>query len=178
MDRREFIGTLAGSLLAAPLAAEAQPLGKIWRIGFVEAGSALVNRHFLDAFRQGMGELGYVDRRDILIEDRWADGRNELFPGLLAELIQRKVDVLVVASGAGALAAKTATTTVPVVFNVGADPVGQGLVASLARPGGNMTGMSFAWDRDFYGKWVELLKEGRAEGDAKETSDGGDASLH
>jgi putative ABC transport system substrate-binding protein len=118
-----------------------------------------VNRHFLEAFRQGMSELGYIEGRDIAIEDRWADGRNELFPGLLAELIQRKVDVLVVASSAGALAAKSATTTVPVVFNAGPDPVRQSLVASLARPGGNMTGLSLAWDREFYGKWVELLKE-------------------
>lgn len=146
-------------LLAAPLPADAQPAGKLWRIGFVEAGSAPVNRHFLNAFRQGMRELGYIDGRDIVIEDRWADGRNERFPNLLAELIQRKVDVLVVSSGAGALAAKRATTTVPVVFNAGADPVGQGLVASLARPGGNLTGVSLAWDREFYGKWVELLTE-------------------
>jgi putative ABC transport system substrate-binding protein len=145
-------------LLAAPHAADAQPTGRVWSIGFVEAGSASVNRHFLDAFRQGMGTLGYVEGRGLVIEDRWADGRNELFPGLLAELIQRKVDVLVVSSGAGALAAKSATGTVPVVFNAGVDPVAQGLVASLARPGGNLTGVSLAWDRDFYGKWVDLLK--------------------
>src|SRR5262245_47629032 len=158
MDRRAF---LAGSviLLAVPLAAGAQQAGKVRRIGFVEAGSAPVNRHFLNAFRQGMTELGYVEGRDVVIEDRWADGRNELFPSLLDELIQRKVDVLVVSSGAGALAAKSATATVPVVFNAGVDPVARGLVASLARPGGNMTGVSLAWDRDFYGKWVELLKE-------------------
>jgi putative ABC transport system substrate-binding protein len=140
------------------LPAAAQGSAK-WRIGFIEAGSLRGNQHFLNAFRMGMSELGYVEGIDIAIEDRWADGRAELFPGLLAELLGRKVDLLVVASSAGALAAKNARTTVPVVFNVGSDPVELGLVASLARPGGNMTGLSLAWDREFYGKWVDLLKE-------------------
>jgi putative ABC transport system substrate-binding protein len=159
MDRRRFLLTSVAGALGAPLAAEAERAGRVWRIGFVEAGSAAVNRHFLNAFRHGMGELGYAEGRDLAIEDRWAEGRNDLFPSLLAELIGRKVDVLVVASGAGALAAKRATTTVPVVFNAGVDPVAHGLVVSLARPGGNMTGLSLAWNREFYAKWVELLKE-------------------
>ena len=136
MDRRAFIGTLAGGLLAAPLVAEAQPAGKVWRIGFVEAGSASVNRHFLDAFRQGLRELDYLEGRDIVIEERWAEGRNELFPGLLAELIRLNVDVIVVSSNAGALAAKDATRTIPIIFVAIGDPVGLGLARSLGRPGG------------------------------------------
>ncbi len=98
MERRTFLGVIAGGLLAAPLVAEAQPAGKVWRIGFVEAGSASVNRHFLDAFRQGLRELDYLEGQHIVIEERWAEGRNELFPGLLAELIRLNVDVIVVSS--------------------------------------------------------------------------------
>src|ERR1700730_10454352 len=109
---------MAGGLLAAPLAAGAQQVGKVWRIGFVEAGSASVNRHFLDAFRQGLADLGYVEGQQIAIEDRWGKGRVEAFPGLLAEGIRLKVDVIVVSSGNGGVAAKRATTTIPTVFFV------------------------------------------------------------
>ena len=112
MERRTFLGAMAGGLLAAPLAAGAQQVGKVWRIGFVEAGSSSVNRHFLDAFRRGLRDLGYVEGQQIVIEDRWAEGRSELFPGLFADLIRLKVDVIVVASSAGALAAQQATKTI------------------------------------------------------------------
>ena len=84
MDRRRFLLTSLSGALAAPLGVAAQQGGRVWRLGFVEAGSALVNRHFLDAFRQGMGELGWVEGRDIAIDDRWADGRHDRFPGILA----------------------------------------------------------------------------------------------
>ena len=159
MTRRTVgvIVTLLSGLLVGPLAAEAQPAGKVWRIGFLEPGSASVNRHFLDAFRQGLRDLGYVEGQTITIEDRWADGRPERFPDLVAELIGLRVDDIVTAA-AGAPAAKRATTTIPIIFLV-TDPVASGLVASLARPGGNLTGVSLGWDPGFVGKWVGLLRE-------------------
>jgi putative ABC transport system substrate-binding protein len=158
MDRRTFISSATLGLLAAPLAAEAQSERKVWRIGFVEAGSASVNRHFLDAFRQGLADLGYVEGQQIAIEDRWADGRVEAFPGLLAEVIRLKVDVIVVSSGNGGVAAKRATTTIPTVFFVD-DPVRLELAASFARPGRNMTGLAFTPFQELLGKWVQLLKD-------------------
>jgi ABC-type uncharacterized transport system substrate-binding protein len=158
VNRRVFIGILAGGLLAAPLSARAQSERKVWRIGFVEAGSASVNRHFLDAFRQGLADLGYVEGQQIAIEDRWADGRVEAFPGLLAEVIRLKVDVIVVSSGNGGVAAKRATTTIPTVFFVD-DPVRLELAASFARPGRNMTGLAFTPFQELLGKYVQLLKD-------------------
>jgi len=142
VDRRAFIGTVASGLLAAPLAVEAQQATKAPRIGFVEAGSRSANQHFLDAFRQGLRDLRYVEGQTIVIEDRWADGRPDRFSELIAELILLKVDVLVVASTPGADAAKKITSTVPVVFWGVADPAGTGLVASLGHPGGNITGVA------------------------------------
>ncbi len=133
----------------------------MWQIGFVEAGSASGNRHFLDAFRQGLRELGYLEGQQIIIEQRWAEGRNELFPGLLAELIRLNVDVIVVSSNAGAggaLAAKDATRTIPIIFVAIGDPVGLGLALSLGRPGGNLTGLS-TLSEEYSVKCVELLKE-------------------
>jgi ABC-type uncharacterized transport system substrate-binding protein len=158
VNRRAFLTGL-GAVLATPLAAEAQVTGKAPTVGFVEAGSSSGNRQFADAFRQGLKELGYVEGQNILIEERWAEGRAERFPGLLAELLRLKIDVIVQASGQGAMAAKKATTTVPIVFVGVGDPVGAGLVTSLARPGGNLTGLSLAWAEGLAGKWPELVKE-------------------
>ena len=158
MDRRRFIGTLAYSLLASPSVAEAQQANKVWRIGFLEAGSFSANRHFLDAFRQGLRELGYIEGQQIVIEDRWADGRDEQFPGLVAQLVGLRPDVIVVSSTPGARAVNVGTRTIPAIFVAIGDPVGAGLVASLGHPGGNMTGLSLAFDPGFFGKWVELLK--------------------
>ena len=160
MERRAFLGTLAGALLAAPLAAEAQSAGKAPRIGFVEAGSRSANQHFLDAFRQGLRDLRYIEGQTIFIEDRWADGRPDRFPELIADLIRLKVDVLVVASTPGADAAKKITSSVPVVFWGVADPAGTGVVASLGHPGGNITGVALGTEDGLAGKWAELLKEG------------------
>ena len=159
MDRRAFIGTVASGLLAAPLAVEAQQATKAPRIGFVEAGSRSANQHFLDAFRQGLRDLRYVEGQTIVIEDRWADGRPDRFSELIVELIRLKVDVLVVASTPGADAAKKITSTVPVVFWGVADPAGTGLVASLGHPGGNITGVALGTEDGLAGKWAELLKE-------------------
>jgi putative tryptophan/tyrosine transport system substrate-binding protein len=155
MNRRTFLGTLAGSLLAGPFTAGAQLL----RIGFVEAGALSVNRLLLDVFRQGLRELGYVEDRNILIVDRWADGNVKRFPALLGELIRLKVDLVVVASTPGALAAKEATSTVPVVFFGVSDPVGIGVATSLGHPAGNLTGVALGTEDGLAGKWVELLLE-------------------
>lgn len=149
-----LIAVLALGILAAPRDAPAQPAGTVYRIGFIDAGALSTNRHFLEAFRQGLREVGYVEGQNILVEDRWADGRSERFPALLDELIGRQVDVIVQASTPGAVAAQHATSTVPVVFFGVTDPVGLGLVASLGRPGGNMTGLALAVEDGFAGKWV------------------------
>jgi ABC-type uncharacterized transport system substrate-binding protein len=159
IDRRAFLAGTGAVLLAAPLAAEGQSQARPARVGFVEAGSLSANRHFLDAFRQGLRDLGYVEGQSVVIEDRWADGRSERFPALIAELIGLKVDVIVQASTPGALAAKKATSTVPVVFWGVSDPVGIGVVATLGRPGGNMTGLVLGFEDGLAGKWVELLRE-------------------
>ena len=141
MERRTFLALLPGSLLAAPLAAEAQPTGKVPRIGYLALQPA-ANPHLHEAFRQGLRDLGYVERRNVVIEYRDAEGKLERLPSLAAELVALKVDVLVAQPTVAALAAKQATRTLPIVFPV-ADPVASGLVTSLARPGGNVTGLSF-----------------------------------
>ena len=161
MDRRTFIGAMAGGLLAAPLAMEAQQAGGMPRIGvLVPAEPASPTEPNVGAFRRELHKLGYVEGRNVAIEYRYAHGRSEAYPGLAQELVRLKVDVLVVASGAAALAAKKATQTIPIVFVAGGgDPVGAGLVASLARPGGNVTGLSMQLGEGFLGKLVELLKQ-------------------
>ena len=158
--RRSFIGTtLAAGLLALPLAAHAQEPGRLWRIGFMEAGAPAANRHFLEAFKRGLSELGYVDGQNVVIVDRWADGHVDRFPPLLNELIQLKVDIMVVSSTAGAVAAKAVVTTIPVVFVGVQDPLSIGLVAGLGRPGGNLTGFSQPEEEGLVGKRLELFKE-------------------
>src|SRR5215467_5010840 len=133
--------------------------GTVPKVGWIEAGSRSANQHFLDAFRQGLRDLQYVEGQNIVIEDRWADGRAERFPELLAELIRSKVDVIVVASTPGASAAKRSEISTPVVFWGVSDPVGIGLVASLGHPGGNITGVALGTEDGLPGKWVELLRE-------------------
>ena len=146
-------------LLVAPVAVQAQPVTKVPRIGFVEAGSRSANQHLLDAFRNGLRDLRYIDGQNIIIEDRWADGRADRFPELISELIRLNVDVLVVASTPGATVAKRTTNTVPVVIWGVSDPVGIGVVASLAHPGGNITGVALGTEDGLPGKRVELLKD-------------------
>ena len=157
--RRAFIGSLAGGLVSAPLAAGAQETAKTWRIGFLEAGAPTANQHFLDAFKRGLREQGYVEGQNVTVVERWADGNVERFPALLAELAQAQVDLIVVASTAGAVAAKAAVKTVPVIFVGVQDPVGVGIVASLGRPGGNLTGFSQAEEEGLVGKRIELFRE-------------------
>ncbi len=158
MDRRTFLGALASGLLAAPLAAQAQQPGKVYRIGMLERTSPATNAANFEAFRRGLRELGYVEGKNLVIEYRSADGRDERFAGLATELVRLNVDLILTRGTPAALAAKNATGTIPVVITGLADPVGQGIVASLARPGGNITGVS-AIVTELYAKRVELLRE-------------------
>jgi putative ABC transport system substrate-binding protein len=141
MRRREFITLLGSTAVAWPLAARAQQPGKLPTIGFLGAASVLAWGKWGDSFVQRLRELGWVEGRNVAIEYRWADGRSERYAEIAAEFVRRNVDVIVT-SGVAAIAAKQATSVIPIVFAVAADPVGAGLVASLARPGGNVTGLS------------------------------------
>jgi len=165
IDRRTFFGTLAGSLLAAPLAAEAQPAGKAARIGVLSPGSPSgAGRNPSDlavlfaAFREGLRELGYVEGQNIKIESRWAEGNYDRLPGLAADLVRLKVDVIVTYGTPASQAAKRATGTIPIVMAAIIDPVASGLVTSIARPGGNLTGQSMM-SPDLVAKQLEILKE-------------------
>jgi putative ABC transport system substrate-binding protein len=156
MKRMACIFTL--TLLVVPIAAEAQQAGKGPRVAYVFSLSSSEGRPLLEAFRQGLRELGYLEGQNILLEVRWAEGRTERLPELVAELLRLQVDVMVVESGAAGLVAKKATQTIPIVMAPAGDPVGSGLVASLGRPGGNITGLSL-FAPDLGGKRLELLKE-------------------
>ena len=159
MDRRAFISTLAGGLLAAPFVAEAQQAGKIWRIGLLSyAASDSGGAARWKAFREQLRELGYVEGQNVFFESRWGDGQVGRLRGLAAELIDAKVDIMVTASSEAALAAKQATRSIPIVTATGGDPVKLGVVASLARPGGNVTGV-FSLSNDLVGKRLEFLKQ-------------------
>ena len=145
-------------LLAVPLAAEAQPVGKVPVIGFLESTTAAMGEPTREAFRQALQQHGWVEGRNVIIEYRSAEGRNERFPEMAAEVVRLNVNVIVVAGEPMIIAARQATTTIPIVMAAVGDPVGRGFVASLARPGGNITGVS-NMAVEMTGKWVELLKE-------------------
>src|SRR3979409_2019537 len=157
ITRRAFVGTLAGGLLAAPLAAEAQQAAKVPRIGYLGPTLA-ANPHMIEAFLQGLHDLGYVEGRNVVIEYRSAEGKLERYPALVAELVALKRDVTFVPGTSAAIAAKQATRTLPIVFAGASDPVADGLVTSLARPGGNVTGLS-SFSPELVGKRLELLKQ-------------------
>jgi len=156
--RRTFIGTLAGALLAAPLAAEAQGPAKIPRIGLLSPFSPSDTALWHQALRQGLRDLGWVEGKTISIEYRYAEGERDRLPVLAAELVRLKVDIVFVDTTSAALAAQNATRTVPIVLAVGSDTVATGLVNSLARPGGNITGLDQIAP-ELGGKRLELLKE-------------------
>jgi putative ABC transport system substrate-binding protein len=156
MNRRAF---LYGLLAAAPLAAEAQPSGKVYRIGVLDGVGVASNEANLSAFRQSLRELGYVEGQNVVIEYRSADGRAERFPDLATELVRLKVDVIVTKGTSAALGARHVTETIPIVMASSGDPVFAGLVASLTRPGGNVTGLHARVPPHLAGKRLQLLKE-------------------
>jgi putative ABC transport system substrate-binding protein len=158
VKRREFITLLGGAALARPAAAIAQqPALPV--IGFIDAGSAAQRTTQVAAFRKGLAEAGYEEGRSVALEFRWADGQYGRFGELAADLVRRRVNVIVTPSSAtAALAAKAATTTIPIVFGAGGDPVKEGLVASLSRPGGNLTGVNF-FTVELVAKRLQLLRD-------------------
>jgi putative tryptophan/tyrosine transport system substrate-binding protein len=157
MDRRAFIASIAG-LLSTPLIVEGQQTGKVWRIGFLSSRSPSATTVRIEAFRRGLRELGYVEGRNLIIEYRWAEGKDDRLPVLAAELVQLPVDVIVAQATVPAIAARRVTTTIPIVVAAAGDAVGVGLVASLGRPGGNVTGLTIVAP-DVTGKRLELLRE-------------------
>lgn len=159
MDRREFIDMLARALFAAPLAANAQPAGKIYRIGYLSPGKNPEGDSGFAAFREGLSRLGWEEARNVVIETRWGATKQEGLRALAAELVASKVDVIVTISTPAALAARQATSTIPIVMSGSSDPVENGLVASLAHPGGNVTGLTNNPGGEFVRKLVQLLKE-------------------
>jgi putative ABC transport system substrate-binding protein len=159
MERRSFMGAMAGSAALATLGAFAQPAGKIYRIGYLSTPSAAAVRNALDAFLAKLRELGWIDGQTIAIEYRWAEGDVDRLPGLAADLVMRKVDLIIAPAASAALAAKKATATIPIVMMFPIEPVELGLVASLSKPGGNVTGTTYAPDSGIFGKQLELLKE-------------------
>ena len=157
LRRVGLVSLLCLTTLAAQLAAEAQQAAKVPRIGYL-TGSLASSPHLREAFRQGLRDLGYVEGRNVVIEYRDAEGKYDRLPALAADLVALKVDVIVVTSTPAALAAKQATRTIPIVLAFVADPIGSGLVTSLARPGGNVTGLSVTAP-ELVGKRLELLKQ-------------------
>ena len=158
VNRRDFLNAAAG-LLAAPLAAEAQQAAKVFRIGYLSAPTRESVQGILDAFLRALRELGWIDGQNVVIEYRWAEGHLERLPGLAEDLVRRKVDVIVAPAASAALAAKHATGTIPIVMMFPNDPVGQGLVSNLRRPGGNVTGTTNIPLSDMLGKRLQILKE-------------------
>jgi putative ABC transport system substrate-binding protein len=145
-------------LLTALPGTGAQPAGKLWRVGYLDQGSAARNKPYLDAFRQGLRDVGWVEGQNIAIEVRFAEGKTDQLRMLAVELVRLKVDLIATWTTPAALAAKQATTTIPIVIGFAADPVGSGIVASLARPGGNITGWTHV-GLDLRAKYLELLKQ-------------------
>src|SRR5262249_24160194 len=146
MKRREFITLVGGAVTAWPLAARAQQPGKPPTIGFMGSTTAPVAAQWVASFVQRLRELGWLDGRDVAIEYRWAEGRPERYAEIAAEFVRLKVDVILTHNPPTVLAAKQATSAIPIVFATAGDPVGSGLVATLARPGGNVTGRHYRQD--------------------------------
>jgi putative ABC transport system substrate-binding protein len=159
MQRRAFIGGFASALALAPLTIGAQPTGKVYRIGYLSIGSTSMYTRPLEAFREGLRELGWVEGRNVYIEYRFAEGHADRLPALADELVGLKVDIIVASPTPSAQAARDATRTIPIVGLSLTEPVAIGLVPSLARPGGNITGLTYGVDTEIFGKQLQLLKE-------------------
>jgi putative ABC transport system substrate-binding protein len=158
VKRREFLTLLGGAAAAWPLPARAQQPGKLPTVGFLVSGTPASHGQWFAGLAQRLRELGWIEGRTVAIEYRWAEGRTERAAEIAAEFVQRKVDVIVTAGTAFVVAAKQATSVIPIIFAAAGDPVGTGLVASLARPGGNITGLSIQ-QPDVAAKRLELLRE-------------------
>ena len=152
-----LLGLLAFAV--APLATEAQQAAKVYRVGYLSTPTRESVEHGLAAFLRTLRGLGWIEGQNLIIEYRWAEGNVELLPGLAAELVRNKVDVIVAPAGSAALAAKNATSSIPIVMIFASDPVETGLVASLRRPGGNITGTTFTPGPEIFGKQLQILKE-------------------
>ncbi|MDB5808088.1 MAG: hypothetical protein JWN94_210 [Betaproteobacteria bacterium] len=159
MDRRKLIALLGAGALVARFDAFAQPQGKVRRIGYLSAPTRASVERAHDEFMRVLRDRGWVVGKNLVVEYRWADGQVERLPGLAAELVRQKVELIVAPAGSAALAARDATKTIPVVMIFPSDPVATGLVASLRRPGGNVTGTSFAPGSEIFGKQLQILKE-------------------
>jgi putative ABC transport system substrate-binding protein len=158
IERRKFLATLGGAAVAWPLAARAQPPGKLRTIGYMGSTTPSAQSPWTAPFVRRLRELGWIEGHNLAIEYRWAEGRNERFAEIAAEFVRLKVDVIVTYSAAPVLAAKQATSVIPIVFPAAPDPLGSGLVATLARPGSNVTGLS-TQSTDLAGKRLELFRE-------------------
>jgi putative tryptophan/tyrosine transport system substrate-binding protein len=158
MKRRDFLRVVGGMAASCPLAAHAQQAGKLPTIGILGPATAAGWAAYTAVFERRLRELGWIEGRTVALEYRWAEGRRERFAEIAAEFVRLKVDVIVTA-GSPAVVAKRATSAIPIVFAIAVDPVGSGLVASLARPGGNVTGLS-TQTPELAGKRIELLREG------------------
>ena len=158
-NRRKLLVAFGAGLLAAPFAAGAQPAGRVYRIGFIATAPRYEIEHIIKALDDGLRELGYFEGRNVVFERRFADGKQERLAALAVELVQLKVDIIVSGSNQVIAAIRQATATIPVVMGVSRDPVGSGFIASLARPGGNITGLANDPAPEIIGKNLELLKE-------------------
>jgi putative ABC transport system substrate-binding protein len=158
VNRRDFLNA-AAALLAAPLAAEAQQAAKVFRIGYLSAPTRESVEGILEAFLRALRELGWIDGQNVVIEYRWAEGDLARLPGLAEDLVRRNVDVIVTPAASAALAAKQATSTIPIVMIFPNDPIAQGLVSNLRRPGGNVTGTTNIPISEMLGKRLQILKE-------------------
>ncbi len=158
MDRRAFLGALTGSLVAAPVAAETQQATKVYRIGLLGGNPPTAEPRLWEGFFQELRDRGYVEGQNILFEGRWYGNETERLPALAAELVRLKVDIIVAGAAPAPEAAQRATSTIPIVMSYHPDPVGVGLVSSLARPGKNITGMSVS-SLELVGKQLQLLRE-------------------
>jgi putative ABC transport system substrate-binding protein len=157
-NRRKMIIALGAGALAAPFGSIAQQQGKVWRIGFLGLASATSSASRVEAVRAGLRDLGYVENKNLIIEFRWAEGKYERLPELAADLVRLNVDVLITYGTPGPLAAQLASKTIPIVIATSGDVIGAGIVSSLARPGGNITGSTFL-SSEIGAKRFELLKE-------------------